>query len=64
MSMALSDLDNAVRVDPRDLPSGMRSFLGHVHTYRSAALKLNRDLAYYCSNQLVEITIQCYKLNK
>ena len=53
VSTAWSDLDNAGR-----LPSSMSSFLGHVHRYRSALLKQNTDLAYYCSNQSVEIDIQ------
>ena len=56
-STALSDSDNADRVDPGCLPSGMSSFLGHMHAYRSASLKHNMDLAYYCSNQSVEIAI-------
>ena len=43
---ALGDSVNADRVDPGGLPSGKRSFLGHVHMYRSAALKQNMDLAY------------------
>ena len=30
MSTALSDSDNADQVDPGGLPSGMRSFLGHI----------------------------------
>ena len=46
---ALSDLDNADRVDPGSLPSGMKSILGHVHTYQSAVVKMNMDLAYYTS---------------
>ena len=33
MSMALSNSNNADRVDPGSLPSGIRSFLGHVHIY-------------------------------
>ena len=39
MSMASSDLDNADLVDPGSLPSGMRSFLGHVHIRGNAVLK-------------------------
>ena len=35
----------------------MRPFLGHMHTYGSAALKQDVDLVYYCSSQSVEITI-------
>ena len=31
-SMASSDSDNADRIDAGRLPSGMRSFQGHVHT--------------------------------
>ena len=45
-----SDSDNAARLDPGRLPSGMRSFLGHVHIYGSALLKQNTDLTY-CSNR-------------
>ena len=41
-------------------PSGMSSFLGHVHGYGSASLKQNTDLACYCSNQSIEIAIQGY----
>ena len=52
-SMASSESHNADRVDPGRLPSGMTSFLGHVHTYGSASLKQNTDLAYYGSNQMV-----------
>ena len=32
-SRASSDSDNADRIDLGSLPSGMRAFLGHVHTY-------------------------------
>ena len=42
----------------------MRSFLGHVHIYGSAALKQNTDLAYYRSNQPIEIAIQGYRLDE
>ena len=42
----------------------MLSFLGHMHGYRSALLKQNKDLAYYCSNQLVEIAVQGYIADK
>ena len=59
-STALSDSDNADQVDPGRLPSGMSAFLGHVRAYGSASLKQNADLAYYCSNQSVEIAIQGY----
>ena len=38
-STSTSYSDNAARVDPCSLPSGLRSFLGHVNTYRSAVLK-------------------------
>ena len=58
--MALSGSDNADRVDPGRLSSGMSSFLGHVHVYGSDSLKQNTDLAYYCSNRSVEIVIQSY----
>ena len=63
-SMALSDSDNADRVDPGHLPIGMRSFLGHVHTYQSASLKQNMDLAYYLSNQSVRSLFSSTKLTK
>ena len=35
-----------------------------MHTYRSASLKQTTDLAYYHSNQSVEIAIQGYKVNE
>ena len=60
----MSNLDNINEVDPGSLPSGVRSFLGHMHTYRSAALKQNTNLAYYRSNQLVKNAIQSYKLDE
>ena len=63
-SMASSNSDKADRVDPGSLPSGMRSFLGHVHTQGSAMLKQNMDLVYYQSNQLVKIAIQGYRPDK
>ena len=43
--MALSDSDNADQIDPGGLPSGIRSNLGHVHTYRSAMLELNTHIS-------------------
>ena len=52
------------RVNPGHLPNVMRPLLGHMHTYRSASLKQNTDLAYYCSTQLVEIAIQGYKIDE
>ena len=61
---ALSDSGNAGRVDPARLPSGMRSFLGHVNTYGSAPPKQTTDLAYYCSNQSAEIAIQVYEVDE
>ena len=63
-STASSNPDNVDQVDLECLPSGMSSFLGHLHVYGSASLKQNMDLAYYCSNQLVEIAIQGYKVDK
>ena len=48
VSMASSHSSNADRVDPGHLATGMSSFLGRVHAYRSASLKQNTDLAYYC----------------
>ena len=63
-STALSDLGNADQVDPGHFPSGMRSFLGHMHTYGSASLKQNTDLTCYCLTQSVEIAIHCYKVDK
>ena len=36
-SRASNNSDNADQVDPGCLPSGMRSFLGHVHTYNTEA---------------------------
>ena len=42
----------------------MSSFLGHVHGYGSASLKQNTALAYHCSNQSVQITIQGYIVDK
>ena len=61
---ASSDSGNADRVDPARLPSGMRSFLGHVSTYGSAPLKQTMDLAYYRSNQSAEIAIQVYEVDE
>ena len=43
---------------------GMSSFLGHMHAYGSALLNQNTDLACYCSNNSVEITIQGYKVDE
>ena len=63
-STASSDSDNADPVDTGRLPSGRRSFLGHVHTYESASLKQTMGLAYYYSNQSVEIVIQGYKVDE
>ena len=57
---ASSDPGNADRVDPARLPSGMRSFLGHVNTYGSAPLKQTTDLAY----QSAEIAIQGYEVDE
>ena len=34
----------------------------HTYMYGSASLKQTTDLAYYCSNQSVEIAIQGYKV--
>ena len=45
VSMASSDSDNADHIYPGGFSSSVMSFLGHVHTYRSAVLKLNTDLA-------------------
>ena len=61
---ASSDSGNADRVDPARLPSGMRSFLGHVSTYGSAPLKQTTNLAYYRSNQSAEIAIQVYEVDE
>ena len=61
---ASSDSGNADRVDPASLPSGMRSFLGHVSTYGSAPLKQTTDLAYHRSNQSAEIAIQVYEVDE
>ena len=44
VSTPSSDSDNVDRVDPGSLPSGMRSFLGHVYTYGSVALKQNTQI--------------------
>ena len=63
-SMAIEDSGNADRVDPGCLPSGMSSFLGHVQAYGSASPKQNTDLAYYCSNQSVEIAIHSYRVDE
>ena len=58
---ASNDPGNVDRVDPARLPSGMRSFLGHVNTYGSAPLKQTTDLAYYRS---AEIAIQGYEVDE
>ena len=39
MSTASINSDNEDQVDAGSLPSGMRSFLGHVRTYGSTVLK-------------------------
>ena len=58
-------LDNADRVETGRLPSDMSSFwVTCTHTEVPSSLKQNTDLAYQCSNQSVEITIQGYKVDK